>query len=79
MNTCTSGTVNIPAQYLASNRVLHNTYALLTLNLPHPGLVLTLVGCFSQLFLTPRFRISGIGLAMVFALTGFMGCTLGLQ
>jgi modulator of FtsH protease len=92
MNTYTSGTVNVPAQYLATNRVLRNTYALLALtllfssvtasitmalNLPHPGLVLTLVGYFGLLFLTTRFRNSGIGLAMVFALTGFMGYTLG--
>jgi modulator of FtsH protease len=92
MNSYTSGTVNVPAQYLATNRVLRNTYALLALtllfssvtagitmalNLPHPGLVLTLVGYFGLLFLTTRFRNSGIGLAMVFALTGFMGYTLG--
>jgi modulator of FtsH protease len=92
MNTYTSGTVNVPAQYLATNRVLRNTYALLALtllfssvtagitmalNLPHPGLVLTLAGYFGLLFLTSRFRNSGLGLAMVFALTGFMGYTLG--
>jgi modulator of FtsH protease len=92
MNSYTSGTVNVPAQYLATNRVLRNTYALLALtllfssvtagitmalNLPHPGLVLTLVGYFGLLFLTTRFRNSGIGLAMIFALTGFMGYTLG--
>ncbi len=92
MNTYTSGTVNVPAQYVATNRVLRNTYALLALtllfssvtaaitmalNLPHPGLVMTLLGYFGLLFLTTRFRNSGIGLAMVFALTGFMGYTLG--
>lgn len=92
MNTYTSGTINVPAQTIATNRVLRNTYALLALtllfssvtagitmalNLPHPGLVLTLVGYFGLLFLTTRFRNSGIGLAMVFALTGFMGYTLG--
>jgi len=92
MNTYTSGTVNVPAQSIETNRVLRNTYALLALtllfssvtagitmvlNLPHPGLVLTLVGYFGLLFLTTRFRNSGIGLAMVFALTGFMGYTLG--
>jgi len=92
MNTYTSGTVNVPAQNLATNRVLRNTYALLALtllfssvtagitmalNLPHPGLVLTLAGYFGLLFLTSRFRNSGLGLAMVFALTGFMGYTLG--
>jgi modulator of FtsH protease len=71
---------------------LRNTYALLALtllfssvtaaitmalNLHHPGLILTLAGYFGLLFLTTRFRNSGIGLAMVFALTGFMGYTLG--
>ena len=92
MSSYTSGTVNVPAQSIATNRVLRNTYALLALtllfssvtaaitmalNLPHPGLVLTLAGYFGLLFLTTRYRNSGIGLAMVFALTGFMGYTLG--
>jgi modulator of FtsH protease len=92
MNTYTSRTLNVPEQSVETNRVLRNTYALLALtllfssvtagitmvfNLPHPGLVLTLVGYFGLLFLTNRFRNSGIGLAMVFALTGFMGYTLG--
>jgi len=92
MNSYTSGTVNVPVQSIATNRVLRNTYALLALtllfssvtaavtmalNLHHPGLVLTLVGYFGLLFLTTRYRNSGIGLAMVFALTGFMGYTLG--
>ena len=77
---------------LATNRVLRNTYALLSmtllfsaatagasvaLNLPHPGLLVTLVGYFGLLFLTTRFRNSGLGLLFVFALTGFMGLTLG--
>ncbi len=75
-----------------SNRVLRNTYALLSmtllfsaltagismaLNLPHPGLLLTLVGYFGLLFATSHFRNSGLGLVFVFALTGFMGYTLG--
>jgi len=92
MNTSTIGTLNSPASSIATNRVLRNTYALLALtllfssvtagitmalNLPHPGLVLTLAGYFGLLFLTSRFRNSGLGLAMVFALTGFMGYTLG--
>ena len=74
------------------NRVLRNTYALLALtlgfsaltagvsmalNLPHPGLLLTLAGYFGLLYLTTRFRNSGLGLFMVFGLTGFMGYTLG--
>ena len=80
------------AQVLSANRVLRNTYALLSmtlvfsaatagfsmlLGLPHPGLLLTLVGYFGLLFATARFRNSGIGLLFVFALTGFMGYTLG--
>ena len=36
-----------------------------------------MVGYFGLLFLTSRFRNSGMGLAFVFALTGFMGYTLG--
>jgi modulator of FtsH protease len=49
----------------------------MALNLPHPGLLLTLAGYFGLLFLTTRFRNSAIGLVMVFTLTGFMGYTLG--
>lgn len=74
------------------NKVLKNTYALLSLTLlfsgavaglsmalnwPHPGMLLTLVGYFGLLFLTTRFRNSSLGLVLVFALTGFMGLTLG--
>ncbi len=74
------------------NRVLRNTYILLSMTLlfcafvaalsvvfnwPYPGLILTLVGYFGLLFLTSRFRNSGLGLVFVFALTGFMGLTLG--
>jgi len=77
---------------LASNKVLRNTYSLLSMtllfsgltagasmmmNLPHPGLLLTMVGYFGLLFLTSKFRDSGLGIAFVFALTGFMGYTLG--
>ena len=77
---------------LAGNKVIRNTYLLLAMtlafsaltaaaamamNLPHPGLILTLVGYFGLLFLTARFRDRALGLAFVFALTGFMGYTLG--
>lgn len=77
---------------LATNRVLRNTYVLLSmtllfsaltagvsmaLNMPHPGLLVTLGGYFGLLFLTAKFRNRGLGLAFVFALTGFMGYTLG--
>lgn len=76
----------------ATNKVIRNTYILLSmtllfsaltagvsmaLELPHPGLIITLVGYFGLLFLTSKFRDSGLGLAFVFALTGFMGYTLG--
>jgi len=80
------------ASPLATNRVVRNTYSLLSmtlmfsaltagasmaLNLPHPGLLLTLGGYFGLLFLTSKFRDTGLGIAFVFALTGFMGYTLG--
>ncbi|MQM30898.1 MAG: BAX inhibitor protein [Candidatus Accumulibacter phosphatis] len=77
---------------IATNTVIRNTYLLLSmtllfaaltagvsvaLKLPHPGLIVTLVGYFGLLFLTNRLRNSGWGVASVFALTGFMGYTLG--
>ena len=72
---------------LATNKLIRNTYTLLsmtllfsaltaglsiTLNLPHPGLIITLVGYFGLLFLTTKFRNSTLGLVFVFALTGFI-------
>lgn len=80
------------AAALATNKVIRNTYMLLSmtlvfsavtagasmaLKLPHPGLIITLVGYFGLLFLTAKFRDSSLGLLFVFALTGFMGYTLG--
>jgi modulator of FtsH protease len=77
---------------LATNKVIRNTYVLLAMtllfsaltaglsmafNLPHPGLLLTLVGYFGLLFLTTKLRNSVWGLVSIFALTGFMGLTLG--
>ena len=76
----------------STNKVVRNTYMLLSmtlafsaltagismaLKLPYPGLIVTLVGYFGLLFLTTKFRNSGLGIAFVFALTGFMGYTLG--
>jgi modulator of FtsH protease len=73
-------------------RVLKNTYALLSLTLlfsagvaaagvafqwPAPGLVLTLVGFFGLLFAVHKLQNSAWALPLVFALTGFMGYTLG--
>ena len=75
-----------------SNTVLRNTYGLLALtlafsgvvayfsqqmNMPHPGMMLTLVGFYGLFFLTMKLRNSGWGLLTSFALTGFMGYTLG--
>jgi modulator of FtsH protease len=77
---------------IQTNKLLRNTYSLLAmtllfsamtaglsmaLNLPHPGIIITLVGYFGLLFLTAKLRNSVWGLASVFALTGFMGMTLG--
>jgi modulator of FtsH protease len=76
----------------AANKTLRNTYGLLSLtllfsaltagmsmtyNLPHPGLIITLVGFYGLLFLTHKFKNSSLGILCVFALTGFMGITLG--
>ena len=84
-----TGAITTP---LSANRVLRNTYWLLSLTLlfsagaaaataalrlPHPGIVITLVGYFGLLFLTNRLRDSAWGLVSVFGLTGFMGYTLG--
>lgn len=80
------------ASVLSTNKVIRNTYMLLSLTLafsavtagaslalglPHPGLIITLIGYFGLLFLTTKFRDSGLGILFVFALTGFMGYTLG--
>src|SRR3989304_7726583 len=80
------------AGVFSTNKVVRNTYMLLSmtlafsaltagismaLKLPYPGLIVTLVGYFGLLFLTTKFRNSGLGIAFVFALTGFMGYTLG--
>lgn len=80
------------ASVLATNKVLKNTYLLLSmtlifsamtaaaammLNLPHFNPIVTLIGYFGLLFLTTKFSNSALGLVCVFALTGFMGLTLG--
>ena len=82
-----------PAQsVLATNKLIRNTYILLSLtllfsalmagvsialNLPSMGLLITLGGYFGLLYLTSALRNSVWGLAAIFALTGFMGLTLG--
>jgi modulator of FtsH protease len=93
MNESPSVVVRRPSEsILATNKVIRNTYILLSMtllfsaftaalsmafNLPHPGLIITLVGYFGLLFLTTKLRNSVWGIASIFALTGFMGLTLG--
>lgn len=79
-------------EVVRGHRVLRNTYALLSLTLlfsagvaalsvawklPAPGILLTLVGYFGLLFAVYKMRNSVWALPAVFALTGFMGYTLG--
>lgn len=80
------------ASVLQTNKVLRNTYSLLAmtlafaavvagaamaLNLPHPGLIITLVGFYGLLFLVHKTANSAAGLLSVFAFTGFLGYSLG--
>lgn len=73
-------------------RVLRNTYALLSMTLlfsggvasavvafglPAPGMILTLIGYFGLLFAIHKTQNSAASVPLVFALTGFMGWTLG--
>jgi modulator of FtsH protease len=77
---------------IARHKVLRNTYMLLSMTLlfsaltaglsvmfaiPGPGILITMVVYFGLLFATTKLRNSGWGIVSVFALTGFMGYTLG--
>ena len=77
---------------LATNKLIRNTYTLLSMtlafsaltafvamkfNFPPFGLLITLGGYFLLLFITVKLRNSAGGIIAVFALTGFMGLTLG--
>lgn len=79
-------------QQTATNSLIRNTYILLSmtllfsamtaafamaLNLRGPGLLVTMVGYFGLLFAVHKLRNSAWGILAVFALTGFMGFTLG--
>ena len=92
MNRVANTVTRAQPSVLATNKVIRNTYILLSmtllfsaltagasmaLNLPYPGMLITFAGYFGLLFLTTRFRDSAMGLVFVFALTGFMGVTLG--
>ncbi|MCX7058643.1 MAG: Bax inhibitor-1/YccA family protein [Proteobacteria bacterium] len=84
--------VGAAATSSSAQRVLRNTYMLLSASLlwsaacaggamayrlPGPGILLTLVGFYGLLFAIERLRNSAWSVALVFALTGFMGYTLG--
>jgi modulator of FtsH protease len=92
MNSTQTTVVRSQTAVLATNKVLRNTYTLLAMTLLFSALtagaamvynmtpinpILTLVGYFGLLFLTTKLRNSVWGLVSVFALTGFMGVTLG--
>ena len=77
---------------LQTNKVLRNTYALLSMtllwsavvagvsmamNLPRPGLIMMLVGFYGLLFLTEKNRDNSMGLVFTFLFTGFLGYTIG--
>lgn len=77
---------------LATNAVIRNTYILLSMTLLFSAAMavlamatnakpmnvwMLLIGYFGLLFVTTKLRNSGWGLVSVFALTGFMGYTLG--
>lgn len=77
---------------IATNKLIRNTYTLLAMtllfsaatagmsvkyDLPYLGFLPTLLGYFGLLFLTFKLKNSAWGLLAIFALTGFMGLTLG--
>ena len=81
-----------PSLAANTTRVLRNTYALLSMtllfsaavaaasvawSLPAPGILLTLIGYFGLLFAVHKLQDRAAGIGAVFALTGFMGYTLG--
>ncbi|MDD7568455.1 MAG: Bax inhibitor-1 family protein [[Actinobacillus] rossii] len=80
------------ASLLQTHKVLRNTYFLLaltltfsavvayismSLGLPRPGIIVTLVGFYGLLFLTNSLANSGAGIIATFAFTGFLGYTVG--
>jgi len=89
MNTAVT---RAPEAILQTNKLIKNTYMLLSMTLifsammagasmyfrlPYFGPFVTIIGYFGLLFLTTKMRNSTGGIVCVFALTGFMGLTLG--
>jgi len=92
MNQQSNVITSRPESVLATNKLIRNTYTLLSLtlifsavtagisimfNFPFMSPLITLGGYFGLLFVTAKLRNSAWGLVSVFALTGFMGLTLG--
>ena len=84
--------VQTASNAIVINRTLRNTYQLLSatlffsglmaylsmaLNLPYFGFIPTLVGIIGLFFVVAKLKNSAFGILAVFALTGFMGLTLG--
>lgn len=74
------------------NKVLRNTYSLLAMtlawsaviagmtaamNLPHPGLIVSLIGVYGLMFLVYKTADSSAGILSCFAFTGFLGYIMG--
>ena len=83
-----NSTVERTSREIVVNKTLKNTYMLLamtllfsgltagvsmTMNLPHPGMIVTLVGYFGLLFLTSKFSNSGLGIVLCIPADGIYG------
>ncbi len=92
MNPYPRSTAQPVQSVLATNKLIRNTYILLSMTLLFSAVTAgiavatdapllpwwaVLLGYFGLLFLTNALRNSALGLAAIFALTGFMGYTLG--
>ncbi|MGK0298763.1 MAG: modulator of FtsH protease [Gammaproteobacteria bacterium] len=92
MNQQTFAVSSKAESVLTTNKLIRNTYTLLSLTLlfsaftagisimfsfPRMGIFMTLGGYFGLLFITTKLRNSAWGLVSIFGLTGFMGLTLG--
>lgn len=92
MYTENTSVVRTQESVLATNKVLRNTYLLLSMTLVFSAgcagfamlsnaqplnIFVTLIGIYGLMFLTQKLSNSSWGLLSVFAFTGFMGYTLG--
>lgn len=92
MNNQMFGQTHTKESALQTNKVLRNTYFLLSmtllwsalvagvsmaLNLPRPGIIIMLVGFYGLLYLTEKNRNNSMGLLFTFLFTGFLGYTIG--